>query len=388
MSISRDRDPTPPAELPASLYVGFAVASIGGPIALLTLLPGTAGDGLDSAGLVVLLALAVFAAPLGIWLSYSGSVVSPGGLSAFVRAAAGRRAAAAHGWIWALAYFLYLPYTVTFVVYDLLPPVFPGISGYRSSLELLLPVALVGLVLLPLRVVLACVGLLAVAQLAVMLVLAGFELSHTSAALAAHPNLNDTGRATGGTALLFICASLPLYLGAEVRGGSRTVRRGLAAAVALVGAVFLIAASPLSGVPEELRNTAVPGAAIAQAYGGRGLAVAVGLLTAASTCALILAEYLALARLLHWLHGPPVRQLLLWLAVPFVAADAVSLVDPDRFYDDLLKPSLGALFVSQLVVFAVFPRFRRGALAIGAATVACGLAIWGLYILIAGGAST
>jgi amino acid transporter len=388
MSISRDRDPTPPAELPASLYVGFAVASIGGPIALLTLLPGTAGDGLDSAGLVVLLALAVFAAPLGIWLSYSGSVVSPGGLSAFVRAAAGRRAAVAHGWVWALAYFLYLPYTVTFVVYDLLPPVFPGISGYRSSLELLLPVALVGLVLLPLRVVLACVGLLAVAQLAVMLVLAGFELSHTSAALAAHPNVNDTGRATGGTALLFICASLPLYLGAEVRGGSRTVRRGLAAAVALVGAVFLIAAIPLSGVPEELRNTAVPGAAIAQAYGGRGLAVAVGLLTAASTCALILAEYLALARLLHWLHGPPVRQLLLWLAVPFVAADAVSLVDPDRFYDDLLKPSLGALFVSQLVVFAVFPRFRRGALAIGAAAVASGLAIWGLYILIAGGAST
>ena len=388
MSISRDRDPTPPAELPASLYLGFAVASIGGPIALLTLLPGTAGDGLDSAGLVVLLALAVFAAPLGIWLSYSGSDVSPGGLSAFVRAAAGRRAAVAHGWVWALAYFLYLPYTVTFVVYDLLPPVFPGISGYRSSLELLLPVALVGLVLLPLRVVLACVGLLAVAQLAVMLVLAGFELSHTSAALAAHPNVNDTGRATGGTALLFICASLPLYLGAEVRGGSRTVRRGLAAAVALVGAVFLIAAIPLSGVPEELRNTAVPGAAIAQAYGGRGLAVAVGLLTAASTCALILAEYLALARLLHWLHGPPVRQLLLWLAVPFVAADAVSLVDPDRFYDDLLKPSLGALFVSQLVVFAVFPRFRRGALAIGAATVASGLAIWGLYILIAGGAST
>ena len=388
MSISRDRDPTPPAEIPASLYLGFAVASIGGPIALLTLLPGTAGDGLDSAGLVVLLALAVFAAPLGIWLSYSGSVVSPGGLSAFVRAAAGRRAAVAHGWVWALAYFLYLPYTVTFVVYDLLPPVFPGISGYRSSLELLLPVALVGVVLLPLRVVLACVGLLAVAQLAVMLVLAGFELSHTSAALAAHPNVNDTGRATGGTALLFICASLPLYLGAEVRGGSRTVRRGLAAAVALVGAVFLIAAIPLSGVPEELRNTAVPGAAIAQAYGGRGLAVAVGLLTAASTCALILAEYLALARLLHWLHGPPVRQLLLWLAVPFVAADAVSLVDPDRFYDDLLKPSLGALFVSQLVVFAVFPRFRRGALAIGAATVASGLAIWGLYILIAGGAST
>jgi hypothetical protein len=202
------------------------------------------------------------------------------------------------------------------------------------------------------------------------------------------PAVNDTGRATGGTALLVICACLPLYLGAEVRGGSRTVRRGLAVAVALVGAVFLVAAIPLSGVPDELRDAAVPGAAIAQAYGGRGLAVVVGLLTAASTCALIVAEYLALARLLHWLHGPPVRRVLLWIAVPFVAADVVSLVDPDRFYDDLLKPSLGALFVSQLAVFAVFPRFRRHPLAIGAAAVASGLAGWGLYILIAGGAST
>jgi len=52
--------------LPAHLLLGFAVASIGGPLALLSFLPGTAGDGTDSAGLVVALALLVFAAPLGI----------------------------------------------------------------------------------------------------------------------------------------------------------------------------------------------------------------------------------------------------------------------------------------------------------------------------------
>jgi amino acid transporter len=336
----------------------------------------------------VVLALAVFAAPLGIWLAYSRRIVSSGGLSAFVQAAAGRRAALAHGWIWALAYFLYLPYTVTFVVYDLLPPVFPGISAYRTSLELVLPVVLVAVVLAPARWVLAGLGVLAAAQLVAMFVLAGFEFSRTSASFATHPGLNETGRATGGAALLFVCASLPLYLGAEVRGGSRTVRRGLLAAVAIVGVAFLAAAIPLAGVPDELRAAAVPGAAIAQAYSGRGLAVAVGLLTAGSVLALIVAEYLALARLLHWLHGPPVRSLLRWIAVPFVAADAISLVDPGRFYDELLKPSLGALFVSQLLVFLVFPRFRRGALAIGAAAVASGLAAWGLYTLIAGGSST
>jgi hypothetical protein len=83
-----------------------------------------------------------------------------------------------------------------------------------------------------------------------------------------------------------------------------------------------------------------------------------------------------------------VRTLIAWIAVPFLAADAISLIDPVRFYDDLLKPSLGALFVSQLIVFVLFPRFRRGALALFAAAVASGLAVWGLYILVAGGAST
>lgn len=376
------------APLSAGLFVGFAIASIGGPIALLTFLPGTAGEGIDSAGLVVVLALAVFAVPLGIWLSYSRSIVSPGGLSAFVQAAAGRRAALAHGWIWALAYFLYLPYTVTFVVYDLLPPVFPGISAYRSSLELVLPAALVAVVLAPVRWLLASLGVLAAAQVVAMFVLAGLEFSRTSASFATQPGLNAIGRATGGTALLFVCASLPLYLGAEVRGGSRTMRRGLLVAFAVVGAAFIIAAIPLAGVPYALRNAAVPGAAIAQAYGGRGLEITVGLLTAGSALALIVAEYLALARLLHWLHGPPIRSLLRWIAVPFVAADAISLVNPGRFYNDLLTPSLGALYVSQLLVFLVFPRFRRGPFVIAAATIASTLAMWGLYTLIAGDAST
>jgi hypothetical protein len=377
-----------PARVSPALFLGFGVASIGGPIALVSILPGVAGDGLDSAGLVVLLALAVFAAPLGIWLAYSGRVLSAGGLTAFVGHSAGRRAALVHGWIWAFAYFLYLPYTITFVVYDLLPPVFPGISPYRSALELVLPVAIVGFVFLPLRAVLGVLGLLAAAQLVTMVVLAGFEFSHTSPSFASSPGLDETGRAVGGAGLLFVCASLPLYLGAEVRGGSRTVRRGLFVAMAIVGAALLVTAIPFAAMPDSLRDAAVPGVAVAQAYSGRGLAVAVGLLTAGSILALIVAEYLALGRLIHWLHGPPVRAVMAWIAAPFVVADAVSLIDPDRFYDDLLKPSLGALFVSQLLVFLVFPRFRRSPAALVAAAVASGLAVWGLYTLIAGGAST
>ena len=380
--------PRSPGVVSPALFAGFAAASIGGPLALLTIFPGTAGDGADAAGTVVTLALLLFAVPLGIWLVYSRRIVSGGGLTAFVAAAGSRRLAVVHGWIWALAYFLYLPYTVTFVVYDLLTPVFPGLAPYRGTLELLVPVGLVLVALAPLRPVLVGVAAVAVAQLALLVVVGVLEYRHVGGHVGAAPTGDTTARATAGTALLFICASLPLYLGAETAGGRRTVRRGLAGAVAVVGLAFLFAAIPLASVPDSLRDAAVPGAAIAQAYGGRGLAVVVGLGTAVSTLVLIVAEYLALARLLHWLHGPPVRSVIQWIAVPFVVADAVSLVDPERFYTDLIKPSLAALFVSQLVVFALFPRFRRGAVPTVAALVASGLAAWGLYTLFAGGVST
>jgi hypothetical protein len=371
------------------LFVGFAIASIGGPLALPNFLPGTAGDeGIESAGLVVLVALAVFAAPLALWLVYSRRIVSPGGLTAFVEAAAGRSAAVVHGWIWAFAYFLYLPYTITFVVYDVLTPIFPGLHPYRWVLELVLPIAIVLLVLAPLRLALAALVLVGLAQLGLMLALGGVTLDHVPVRVAHEPSLDPIGRGVGGTALLFICASLPLYLGAEVRGGSTTVRRGLAAAVAIVGVCFFVAALPLATVPDVLREFPVPAAAIAKYYSGRSLEVAVTLGIALGTLALIVAEYLALGRLLHWLHGFPLRRALVWIASPFVIADAISLINPDEFYDKLLKPSLGALFISQLIVFVVFPLYRRGLRWLPLVAVASGLAVWGFYTLVAGSAST
>ena len=101
-----------------------------------------------------------------------------------------------------------------------------------------------------------------------------------------------------------------------------------------------------------------------------------------------MAEYLALGRLIHWLHGVPLQRVLVWIAVPFVAADVLSLVDPQRFYDKLLNPSLGALFISQLIVFLVFPLFQRGLRWLPLVAVASGLVVWGFYTVVAGGAST
>ena len=60
------------------LFVGVAIASIGGPLALANMLPGAGGTTASSRqGSSCCWALAVFAAPLTLWLVYSRRVVSP-----------------------------------------------------------------------------------------------------------------------------------------------------------------------------------------------------------------------------------------------------------------------------------------------------------------------
>ena len=95
--------------------------------------------------------------------------------------------------------------------------------------------------------------------------------------------------------------------------------------------------------------------------------MAVGVGVAASTAGVMLVEYFALTRLLHVLSrrlGPPDH--LVPRGRSSSARRRSRLIDPERFYDDLLKPSLVALWLSQLIVFVVYPRFaaRHGRLRI------------------------
>jgi hypothetical protein len=94
---SADRPRRPAGARPASTwaFAGVAVTSFGGPLALAALYaPGVvAGSASASAGLVMVAAVAVFAFPLAIWLRYARQVSGPGGLYAFVEAAAGHRVA-------------------------------------------------------------------------------------------------------------------------------------------------------------------------------------------------------------------------------------------------------------------------------------------------------
>jgi len=378
--------------LPAPLFFGFAVSSIGGPLALISLYgPGAISPSVSSAGFTTALGALLFAAPLLVWLRYSREIASPGGLFAFVEAAVGRRVALAQGAIWILSYFLYLPYTVAFVVYDLLPVIFPGIVPYRPALELLVPLALVLAVFASLRGTLAVLLLGAALQLALMLVLGGLQLAHVGVPLSSfvpQAGASSIGRGAANVTLLFVCASLPLFLAGEVAGGARTVRISLASSFLVVSAYLVFAAFPLSRSTREVATGTIAGFDLARAYGNRPLAVLVGLVSAASVVGLILAEYVALSRLLHAMLARPVGRSLALVAGAFLAGDALSLIDPDAFYEDLLRPSLVALYLSQLIVFAAYPLFRkrRGRLVptdLAYSLAACGLMVYGLYTVAA-----
>ena len=356
--------------------------------------PGAAD--MRSAGLLTALGAALYALPLGVWLRYSEEIVSAGGLAAFVEAAVGRRAALVQAAIWSFSYFLYLPYTVTDIVYEMLADVFPGITPWRWVIELILPVAIVGLVLLGTRPVLGLLTVSAALQLVLMLALGFVVLSKVGAparSFTHSPGTHGGLRGSANIALLFLCGSLPIFLGAEAVGGSRAVRRTLVAAGSVVAAYLVFTVVSLAAVDPSLLNANLPGYAIASAYSSRWFAVTIGVGAAASVAGLILAEYLALSRLLFSVTGIHVRRLLALIGVPFIAVDALSIANPDSFDENVLRPSLIALFLSQLIVFAVFPTYRRrrGKLTPVDVLLAAGafaLMAWGLYRAITAPVST
>jgi amino acid transporter len=175
-------------------------------------------------------------------------------------------------------------------------------------------------------------------------------------AFAASGPANDVGLATGNIALLYVCGSLPLFLGGEIRRPTRTVRIGLVGGFLLTAAGVTAAVFPLAADP-AFAHAAIPGMSVAQVFAGHGWAVAIGIGVAASIAGVMLVEYLALSRLLSALTHRPVRSVIRVLAVALVLTAPLTLLSPERIYSDLLKPSLIALWLSQLLVFAAYPRF-------------------------------
>ena len=98
------------------------------------MVPDAVGDSaIGSTGLVVAAGTLLFVPALLVWYRYSEHIASDGGLYEFVRQAAGPRWAKAQALFWIISYFLYLPATITQVVYEIVPVAFPGLEPYRGG---------------------------------------------------------------------------------------------------------------------------------------------------------------------------------------------------------------------------------------------------------------
>jgi len=341
--------------------VGVVVASLGGPLALAALYaPHILADASASAGLATLAAAVVFLAPLAVWLGYSRHLQTSGGLFAFVEAAAGRRAALVQGSLWVVSYLLYLLTTTAEIAHDVLPAAVPGGGRHARLVEIAVPVALVAVALAGRRVALGTLGVVGFGQLGLTALLAGVALAHVgapAASFAAEAPAGPLATATAQTSLLYVCGSLPLFLGGE-RRPAVTMRRGLVVGYLLSAVLVVVAVFPIAARPGVSR-AGLPGVDLLAQFTSRPVWLSVGVGVAASIAGVMLVEYVALTRLLHHVTGRSLRGLTVAVGVVVLASAPLTLAFPE-LYDHLLKPSLIALWLSQLVVFVVYPRFARG----------------------------
>lgn len=379
---------------PGSLLL-VALAAFGGPLALAALYaPGAVEDVTRSGGLITIVASVAFVAPLVVWLRFARDIASSGGLTAFVEAAAGRPVALVQGALWVASYTLYLLYTSAYVVYDVLPPAWPGVHHWRPLLAGALPAALALSVVAGRRVALAVIGMLALGQIALLGLLDVVAVQHAPDAGAFHVSTSgDSGRALGGIATLFVCGSLPLFLGGETRDGGRSLRRVLPPAFLLTAVGVLLAVYPLARDP-AFAHAQVPGLSLVRVDLDYGAGTAVGIGVAGSILAVLLLEYVALTRLLSWASGASIRVWVWGFGVLLAITGPISLLfDPDKFYDRLLKPSLVLLWLSQVVVVAVFPVYlhRRSKLQawhLLVTVVALAVMVFGFVNTVAGSSGT
>ncbi|HEY4268873.1 MAG TPA: hypothetical protein VGM94_11850 [Galbitalea sp.] len=341
-------------------FLGVALTSFGGPLALAALYaPSIVSDAAASAGIAMAAAIVVFIVPLAVWLRYSKHIASSGGLFAFVEAAVGRRIALVQAAVWILSYLLYLLYTTAQVVFDTLPAVDPGIRPYQPVLEIAIPILLAGVMLAGRRVTLIVTAVIGFGQLGLAAALGGVTLANLGAPLpsfGAGAPAGSLATAAAQTSLLYICGSLPLFLGGETR--KRTVSRGIVVAYVLTAVVILAAVFPLAADP-VFAHAGIPGMDVAQQFVGTGFARVIGFGVVVSVCGVMLVEYLALTRLVPVVTAWPRRRVTLGIGILVVVVAPLSLIDPDAFYDSLLKVSLVALWISQLMVFATYPWFAR-----------------------------
>ncbi len=369
------------------LVIGFAVSSLS-PLFLSTVaLPGSlyAGDGSQPL-LVLLLGTALFLPQLAIWCSFSKKMGSAGGLYGFTEAAVGKTVARVQALLWSISYLLYLPFTIAYVVYWLLPTMFNIGPGTLAGLEVILPLCIIVPMFLHRKLPFFILFFAALLQAAVIVVF--------SAAVAGHPALfqqGQTGPASlgplatnlSGVSLLFVCGSLVLFLGGEVPNAKRVIPIVLLSSFAFSVAFILAGAHAMIAAG----NAAQP-ARIAQEAAGLPFSVLLSITLIISILGLVVAEFIALSRLFTYALGLSVGRSYAYISAFFLGACLVSLVNPLVFYNITIVISISALYASFVIVFLAYPFFARkfrmlSYYKIALAAVAVAVFLYGLYSVLA-----
>ncbi|MDE1865821.1 MAG: APC family permease [Candidatus Micrarchaeota archaeon] len=378
------------SSIPDYLLYGFAIASVGGPLALVMLnffntsyIAGSSAYSIYT----VLIGILLFVAPLAIWYRYSKHIVSSGGLYTFVKRTFGERAAKVQGWTWLFSYFLYLPYTVIYISHELLPVIFPNITYYLPLISIALAFIIIAL-MLTFRKTLYLIAATAVLQLLIILGILFYALSR-GIVYSASSSASLASLTTGSlaTSLLFICASLPLFLGGEVKEGSRSVRKALVVSFVIASIFFLIGSIALLSFNSQRISSEFPGLLALKGSMGNSFAYFVAVAVLISLIDLVIIEFIAITRVSYAMLGLNLSKTWAIISVLFILVTMIGIAYPSKFYNYSIIASLAALFASQLIVFVAYPFFAKKKNELKFSDilitfVSCILMLYGLYTLI------
>ena len=323
-------------------------------------------------------AAVVFGFPLAIWLRYARQVSGSGGLYSFTEAAAGRRVALVQAGLWTSATCCTWCTPRRRSSTTRCPPCCRASGRYQTLLEIVIPVALAGVMIAGPRVALLVTG-----------AARGRAARPRGGARRRDPGQRDhPGRrasapsapagslaiATGQTALLYICGSLPFFLGGELGGdlrqAFRTIRRGLLAAYLATVVVIIAAVAPLAADP-ALDPGRDPGHGGGRAFVGTASPSRSGIGVAVSVAGVILVEYLALSRLAIAVTSWPLRRVIIGIGVIMVAFAPVHAHQPGQ---DLRRPAhavAGRAVAQPAHRLRGLPAVRRPAAAAGCCPPGC-----------------
>ncbi len=336
---------------------------------------------------MVVAGAAVFAATLLVWWRFLGEKTADGGLVSFVERGFGRRASLAFAALWAVAYVLYLPYTAVELGYGDVATVLPATAAFSGWTSLGIAAIVVLVALLPFRAVAIGLAIFVVVEVALLVALGLVDVDRAGfdPVVPPHGALAFV-RGAGGVALLYVCLSLPTFLGADLPH----VRRALLVGGAAFVPVATFAALGYGGALAAIGGGGdAPGYAVLLAAGHATIARAVGIAAIGAEVALGVLEYVVLTRVARYVLGWAPRRTVLALA-PFVfVATALAPLDPGRVTRAILVPALFSLYGSLLVVAVAYPawRWRRGTLSVGdvpVTTLAIALPAWGIWLAVSG----